>query len=129
MIEFYGRLERLGRVATLAAVGTKNMGSVLGGGGDTAATLVAARAGAGSSLEDRIDVTALAGHVVVFADEFEPGSKVVKSATHLSHGWRSPPQPQQPKAGDERLQPAAVRSHIPAPERRCGAAPLNVRVE
>jgi hypothetical protein len=47
----------------------------------------------------------------------------------LGRGGRTPPQRQQAKAGDEGLQPTAVSIHVPAPERRCGAAPLNVRVE
>ena len=105
------------------------MSGMLGRGRYTAAALVATGAGAGRSLEDGSDVTALAGNIVVLADEFKPGSEVVEGAAHLGCGGRSPPEPQQSKAGDERLQPAAVTIHVPAPERRRGAAPLNVRVE
>jgi hypothetical protein len=129
VVELHRRLERLRRVAALATVGAEYVGGVLGGSGNTAAALVAAGAGTGRALENGIDVTAFARHVVVLADELEPGGEVVEGAAHLGRGGRAPAQPQQPKTSDERLQPAAVRSHVPAPERRCGAAPLNVRVE
>ena len=90
MVKLYCWLERLGRVATLTTVGAENVGSMLGGSGNSATALVAAGAGSGRSFEDSINVTTLAGHVVVLADEFEPGSKVVESATNLSHGGRTP---------------------------------------
>lgn len=129
VVELHRRLEGLRRVAALATVRAEHVGGVLRGGGNAATALVATDAGTGCALEHGVNVTALARHFVVLADELEPGGEVVEGAAHLGRGGRTPAQPQQPKTGDKRLQPAAVRSHVPAPERRCGAAPLNVRVE
>ena len=91
VVKFHCRLERLRRMAALATVGAENMGTVLRGCRNTATALVAADAGARRTLEYGIDVTALARHFVVLANEFKPGSEVVEGAAHLRRGGRAPP--------------------------------------
>lgn len=91
VVKFHCRLERLRRMAALATVGTENVGTVLRGCRNTATALVAADAGARRTLEYGIDVTALARHFVVLANEFKPGSEVVEGAAYLRRGGRAPP--------------------------------------
>ena len=122
-------LERLGGMATLAAVRAQHMRRVLGCGGDTAAPLMATGTGTGRALEHCVDVTTLAGHIVVTTDQFKPRGEVVERAADDRPSRCAPPQPHEPEANTERLQPATVKVHFSAPERRCGAAPLKVRVE
>jgi len=87
-------------MAAIAAVSTENMGGMLGRASNTTAALVATGAGTGRALEDGINVTALAGYIVVLANELKPGREVVEGTAHLGRSGCAPPQRQQTKAGN-----------------------------
>lgn len=92
VVELHRRLEGLRRVAALAAVRAENVGGVLRGGGNAATALVATNARTRGALEHGVNVTALARHFVVLADEFEPSGEVVEGAAYLSRSRHTPPQ-------------------------------------